>query len=328
MVVVNNPYEIYYMCRQNIYVPHYALIRSAGYPPYIPSSYDFNTSENPEDKLAIILRSKQDTFLSIPALKALNIPFQTLNSRYGGPSVLAKYKALFYLPYQVSVMAMMENLRAGIIYLLPSPTMFLRLLENYSDYTFTESSIFIDQSDDNSNDNNDSGENEEYDKEGESDEKKNGEEDEDEEDYYEALENKDDGDIDEIHDQLNSFQQNYEKENKNSNSYGSINFKKTKKPTKSSSSSNMEYILTKWVEWYREEFRDVFIYYNGFEDLPLILNDLNNPKVIEKKKKEMKVWMEKMEESILSQWLLIISKPFNNPIFNVKHDFASEECKI
>jgi len=84
--------------------------------------------------------------LSVPALQALSVPYEVLNTRYGGPKILSKFKALLYLPYQVSVMAMMENLREKIIYLLPSPSMFKRLLETYEEYTFTESSVFLDQS--------------------------------------------------------------------------------------------------------------------------------------------------------------------------------------
>jgi len=148
MIVVNNPYEIYYLCRNGIHVPHYALIRSTGSPPTI-EKYDeslFYTSEEPEKTIAVISRSKQDSMLSVPALQALDVPFEVLNTRYGGPKILAKFKALLYLPYQVSVMAMMENLRAKVIYLLPSPSMFKRLLETYDEYHFTESSVFLDQS--------------------------------------------------------------------------------------------------------------------------------------------------------------------------------------
>jgi len=47
----------------------------------------------------------------------------------------------------------------------------------------------------------------------------------------------------------------------------------------------MENMLSKWVEWYREEFRDVFIYFEGFEELPTILNDLDNKEIINKKKR-------------------------------------------
>ena len=148
MVVVNNPYEIYYLCRNGIHVPHYALIRSTGNPPVINEYNEslYYTSEEPEKTIAIISRSKQDSMLSVPALQALNVPYEVLKTRYGGPKILSKFKALLYLPYQVSVMAMMENLRAKVIYLLPSPSMFKRLLETYNDYTFTEASVFLEQS--------------------------------------------------------------------------------------------------------------------------------------------------------------------------------------
>jgi len=290
IVVVNNPYEIYYLCRNGIHVPYYALIRSTGYPPKI-QEYDeslYYHSEEPEKTIAIISRSKQDSMLSIPALKALDVPYEVLNTRYGGPKILSKFKALLYLPYQVSVMAMMENLREKIIYLLPSPSMFKRLLETYDEYTFTESSVFLDQSSSSeSEDNNDISESKNSNK-----------------NINNEINNYIDSHIegiDEYDNPIDEMEKRTEKEQKIK-----------KKPI-------MENMLSKWVEWYREEFRDVFIYFEGFEELPTILNDLDNKEIINKKKDEIEKWVKEMERMTISQWLTIINSPYNNPILNKLH---------
>ncbi|ORX86115.1 hypothetical protein BCR32DRAFT_290232 [Anaeromyces robustus] len=296
-VVVNNPYEIYYLCRNGIYVPNYALIRSTGNPPNI-HTYDesiYYKSEQPEKTIAIISRSKQDTILSVPALQALNVPYEVLETRYGGPKILSKFKALLYLPYQVSVMAMMENLRSNVIYLLPSPSMFKRLLETYDDYTFTESAVFLDQSSSSeSGDDND----------------------------RHSMERTDDK-VEEVNNYIDSHIEDIE-ENKNQEIDEKI---KRTEETKVKKKPIMENMLSKWVEWYREEFRDVFIYFDGFEELPTILNDLENPETIQKKKEEISTWVQEMERITLSQWLSIIALPQDSSLLKIDHSEVDDACK-
>ncbi|KAL6628090.1 hypothetical protein LY90DRAFT_666811 [Neocallimastix californiae] len=299
VVVVNNPYEIYYLCRSGIYVPHYALIRSTGYPPNI-QEYDeslYYHSEEPKNTIAIISRSKQDSMLSVPALQALSVPYEVLNTRYGGPKILSKFKALLYLPYQVSVMAMMENLREKIIYLLPSPSMFKRLLETYEEYTFTESSVFLDQSSSSeSGDDNDKTKSN----------KDNKNTDDEEVDNY----------IDSYIEDIEEYKEPIDDMNK-----------RTEKEQKIKKKPIMENMLSRWVEWYREEFRDVFIYFEGFEELPIILNDLNNEDIINKKKDEIEKWVKEMERITMSQWLTIINSPYNNPLLNKLNSPVDDACK-
>lgn len=297
MVVVNNPYEIYYLCRNGIHVPHYALIRSTGNPPVINEYNEslYYTSEEPEKTIAIISRSKQDSMLSVPALQELNVPYEVLKTRYGGPKILSKFKALLYLPYQVSVMAMMENLRAKVIYLLPSPSMFKRLLETYNDYTFTEASVFLEQSTSSDSGDGDDGK-----------DNNNNKDDEEEVDNYI------DSNIEEEIEEVN----NIEEMNKRND-----DTKLKKKPI-------MENMLSKWVEWYREEFRDVFIYFDGFEELPTILNDLSKPDIIKKKKDEIEEWVKEMELITLSQWLSIIASPYGNAMLQEEYSPVDDACKF
>jgi len=296
-VVVNNPYEIYYLCRNGIHVPNYALIRSSGNPPEIDTYNEslYYKSEHPEKTIAIISRSKQDTILSVPALQALNVPFEVLDTRYGGPKTLSKFKALLYLPYQVSVMAMMENLRSRIIYLLPSPSMFKRLLETYDDYTFTESAVFLDQSS-----SSESGE-----------------------DNEKHSMDKTDVKPDEVNNYIDSHIEDIEENEKpliDEKIKRTEEIKTKKKPI-------MENMLSKWVEWYREEFRDVFIYFDGFEELPTILKDLDNPDIIQKKKNEIGEWVQEMEHITLSQWLSIIASPQDSSILKINHSEVDDACK-
>jgi len=95
--------------------------------------------------------------------------------------------------------------------------------------------------------------------------------------------------------------------------------KRTEKEQKIKKKPIMENMLSKWVEWYREEFRDVFIYFEGFEELPTILNDLDNKEIINKKKDEIEKWVKEMERMTISQWLTIINSPYNNPILIKLH---------
>ena len=90
----------------------------------------------------------------------------------------------------------------------------------------------------------------------------------------------------------------------------------------------MENMLSKWVEWYREEFRDVFIYFDGFEELPTILNDLNKPEIVKKKKDEIEEWVKEMELITLSQWLSIIASPYGNAMLQEEYSPVDDACKF
>jgi hypothetical protein len=64
-------------------------------------------------------------------LRWFSIPFRALPHHYGGPKTLAKYKALVFLPYQLSIMKMLENLRAGVVTLIPTPEFYHRIALNW-----------------------------------------------------------------------------------------------------------------------------------------------------------------------------------------------------
>lgn len=60
-------------------------------------------------------------------LKKENIDVTGVSSHYGGPAILAQYKAYIELPYQFSTMKQYENLAHGVITLLPSPPFFMEM---------------------------------------------------------------------------------------------------------------------------------------------------------------------------------------------------------
>ena len=137
IVIENNPYEVYYACMKNIFIPNYYLIRPIGYPP--------NNILKPEHKeyhdiVAIILNHIQNKKKLRIELEKLNIPFKCLPQKYGGPLTLSTYKALIFLPYQVSIMKMMENFRYGVPMIIPSEKLLRELIK--SKYSFCSRKIF------------------------------------------------------------------------------------------------------------------------------------------------------------------------------------------
>lgn len=79
------------------------------------------------EEVAIINRFSQDRKIAIPMMNKLGIKYSSLKKRYGGPLVLASYKAIIMLPYQVSIMKMMENFRYGVATILPSERLFIEM---------------------------------------------------------------------------------------------------------------------------------------------------------------------------------------------------------
>ncbi|OUM67862.1 hypothetical protein PIROE2DRAFT_4537, partial [Piromyces sp. E2] len=134
-VVENNPYEVFYACTKGIFIPNYYLIRPVGFAPDEVFQKDYKVVH---EEIAIIDRTDQDSGMSVRQLKKLKIKHRILNKDYGGPLVLANYKALLILPYQVSIMKMMENFRYGVVMLIPTERLF-RELSNDLYYEFSES---------------------------------------------------------------------------------------------------------------------------------------------------------------------------------------------
>ena len=137
IVIENNPFEVYYACMKNIFIPNYYLIRPIGYP---PNNILKREHKEYHDIVAIILNHIQDKNILRVVLKKLNIPFKCLPKRYGGPLILSTYKAIIFLPYQVSIMKMMENFRYGVPMVIPSEKLLGKLIK--SNYTFSSTEVF------------------------------------------------------------------------------------------------------------------------------------------------------------------------------------------
>jgi len=136
-IVENNPYEVFYACQKGIFIPNYYLIRPVGFAPDEVFSKNYKVIH---EEIAIIDRTDQDSGVSVRQLKKLGIKHRILNKDYGGPLVLANYKALLILPYQVSIMKMMENFRYGVVMLIPTERLF-RELSNDMYYEFPEKDL-------------------------------------------------------------------------------------------------------------------------------------------------------------------------------------------
>ncbi|KAJ3039034.1 hypothetical protein HDV00_012659 [Rhizophlyctis rosea] len=132
-LVVNNPYELYFMCRRAVHPPKYALIRPTGWTPPITDAADVPLGD--DQTVAITQKSHTDDLMP-KILSSLNITHRILGSRYGGPKTLATYKAYIHYPYQVSVMSFHENLRQGVAYLLPSAKFFASLCRADENFDF------------------------------------------------------------------------------------------------------------------------------------------------------------------------------------------------
>ena len=137
IVVENNPFEVYHACMKNIFIPNYYLIRPIGYP---PNNILKREHKEYHDIVAIILNQIQDKNKLRIELKKLNIPFKCLPLRYGGPLILSTYKAIIFLPYQISIMKMMENFRYGVPMIIPSEKLLRKLIK--SNYAFFCREVF------------------------------------------------------------------------------------------------------------------------------------------------------------------------------------------
>jgi len=213
-VVENNPYEVFYACTYGIFIPNYYLIRPVGFAPDEVLQKDYKAIH---EEIAIIDRTDQDSGISVRELKKLKIKHRILNKDYGGPLVLANYKALLILPYQVSIMKMMENFRYGVVMLLPTERLFRELSSEL---------------------------------------------------YYEFPEK----DLKDVPD-------------------GLVNY----------------------MEWYNKEFKEFFVYFDNWEELPEIIKKTD---FVRYRRKEMD-YMKKYEEKAIDLWAQVLQiKPPNDQITN------------
>jgi len=171
------------------------------------------------NEIAFINYHTQDIKIILPKLKEIGIKHTMLPYKYGGPLVLATYKGIVMLPYQVSIMKMMENFRYGVAMILPSEKLFKELLKS-KNYTFA---------------------------------------------------------------------------------YKKIN--------------EIENGVSNYVEFYNNEFKDLFVYFNKWEDLPEIVEKTN----FDELKTKGKNYIKKYEEKALNIWAQVLDiKPPNDLIVDEK----------
>jgi hypothetical protein len=123
-VIENNPYESWYMKYvRNAMFFNATMIRPSGRWPSknLISVATFNHSH---EHLNAVVRQHYIPYLDemlVGNLSRLQIPFVELRHKhYGGAQGLASYRCVIVFPYQVSVMALYENLAAGVNLLVPS----------------------------------------------------------------------------------------------------------------------------------------------------------------------------------------------------------------
>ena len=136
IVVENNPFEVYYACEKNVFIKNYYLIRPIGNP---PNNIIMKEHKQYHDIIAIIDKY-QTSKLLMQKLNDVKLPYKILPFKHGGPLVLSTYKAIIMLPYQVSVMKIMENLRYGVPMIIPSEKLLRELIKGK--YYFPAKQLF------------------------------------------------------------------------------------------------------------------------------------------------------------------------------------------
>lgn len=126
--VANNPFEKWYL-EQRVGVPlpthRYWLIRPTGH----TKLRGLNLTDEEQNTVALVTRTTLAKLLG-PVFAAAGLPVKLYKpSEYGGPLTLAQHTAVIEFPYQVSTMALYENLAHGVTYFLPSATFLPRLSE-------------------------------------------------------------------------------------------------------------------------------------------------------------------------------------------------------
>jgi hypothetical protein len=125
IIVENNPFEVYHACEKNVFIKNYYLIRPIGNP---PNSTVRKEHKQYHDIVAIIDKYPTSKLL-MQKLNEVKLPYKILPHKHGGPLVLSTYKAIIMLPYQVSVMKIMENLRYGVPMIIPSEKLLRELIK-------------------------------------------------------------------------------------------------------------------------------------------------------------------------------------------------------
>ncbi|CCE64221.1 hypothetical protein TPHA_0H00100 [Tetrapisispora phaffii CBS 4417] len=126
-IIPNNAFEIPYMKYHKIQLKEdYPLIR-----PFGNAESDAIDIEKESDypPCLIINRFEANTNLLMRKMKEnMDYVCKVMPRYYGGPGTLSKYDSIVVdLPYQVSVMKMWENIAAGVLIAIPSPSFFKEL---------------------------------------------------------------------------------------------------------------------------------------------------------------------------------------------------------
>lgn len=122
--IINNPWMSVYSLFKGLVMKNPVLIRPYGY-----SDVEAKELGSSSSKCVLHLRSQIDPIISNIVNRNDVV---TLRGQYGGPLTLAKYKCFIFVPYQVSVMKMFENINAGVITLIPSKQFMMEIYSNYS----------------------------------------------------------------------------------------------------------------------------------------------------------------------------------------------------
>ncbi|KXZ53812.1 hypothetical protein GPECTOR_6g730 [Gonium pectorale] len=134
--VVNNPYEDLWITKRGIQLPkdRLLLLRPVGICLLPPTK--LLTPER--SRVALVQPSGpthlENTFIA-PWIQDQNLAayVRMYRQHYGGPTVLAMHRGVITVPYQTSVMKMYEGLSAGAVFIIPSPTFFFSLLQQFND---------------------------------------------------------------------------------------------------------------------------------------------------------------------------------------------------
>lgn len=125
------------MMRRGIkFVKPMPVLRPSGLLPSDVNFPDAGKVADPDPNLPVVVQNPDRPIVVMlhRLLKANNIQYRPAEHRhYGGPQGLAKFKCLIDVPYQVSTMALYENLSAGVVYVIPSPQLLALWVDGKAD---------------------------------------------------------------------------------------------------------------------------------------------------------------------------------------------------
>lgn len=127
--VYNNPFEkAHAALRQVKFPPERSwLVRPVGY----SDLTGIPVAEENRTKLVVVSKRHEQIKILEPALLRLSIPFVKWEGySYYGPITISRYVGHPHIPYQVSIMAMYENMASGVAYLIPTVRFYTELQTN------------------------------------------------------------------------------------------------------------------------------------------------------------------------------------------------------